>query len=186
MGALISNLKPIVTAIAAIVMFSLPLRGATADIDALLQQLQGADSVQAGKIDREIALEWSKTGSASMDLLLKRGRDALDISDYAAAIDHFTALTDHAPFFAEGWHGRARAYFATGLVGPALADLEQTLALNPRNYQAIYGLAVILEQLEQYDAAYDAFAQVLELHPNHANSAEALTRLTPRVNGVKL
>jgi len=36
-----------------------------------------------------------------MDLLLQRGQEAMDNEDYEAAIEHFTALTDHAPDFAE-------------------------------------------------------------------------------------
>ena len=38
-----------------------------------------------------------------MDLLLERGRKAMSEGDTNTAIEHLTALTDHAPNFAEGW-----------------------------------------------------------------------------------
>ena len=60
------------------------------------------------------------------------------------AIEHFTALIDHAPDFAEGYNARATAFFQTGQFGQSLADIQQTLALNPRHFGAISGLALIL------------------------------------------
>ena len=57
-----------------------------------------------------------------------------------AAIEHLTALTDHAPDFAEGWHARATAYFRAVLLGPAMDDLQRALVLNPDNFDAVFGL----------------------------------------------
>ena len=63
------------------------------------------------------------------------------------AIEHFTALVDHAPEFAEGYNARATAYFQNGQYGPSLEDIRQTLMLNPRHFGAMSGLALILEEL---------------------------------------
>jgi len=118
--------------------------------------------------------------------LLKRGEDALASREFTKAVEHFTALTDHAPGFAEGWHGRARAFFGLGEYGLALADLRQTLALNPSHFGAIYGLAALLEQLEKPEEAYDAYKILLNLYPAHEKALEGISRLEPSVNGVKL
>ena len=56
------------------------------------------------------------------------------------AIEHFTALIDHAPDFAEGWNARATAYYQTGDFGPSIADIGQVLTLNPRHFGALVGL----------------------------------------------
>ena len=109
------NLKRTVAAAFALVMYSLPLSSQTADLTdeaALLEQLKEADSAEAKRLDRQLQAIWSKTGSPAMDLLLKRGKEALEQEDVDAAIEHLTALTDHAPEFAEGYHARASAYFA--------------------------------------------------------------------------
>jgi len=187
------NLKRTVAAIAAIVMFSLFLPGFLAaqepDLDdesALLSALAESDAPQALRLERQLRALWSKSGSASMDLLLKRGRDALEASDPGAAIEHLTALTDHAPDFAEGWHARASAYFEAGLYGPALADLERALLLNPNNYNAIIGLGAMFETFGDPERAYEAYLRAQAIHPHHEEVGKALKRLKSEVEGKAL
>ena len=72
--------------------------------------LPEVEAKEARRLAREIEHEWSKSGSPAMDLLFNRGREALDGGDSRAAIEHLTALTDHAPKFAAGWHLRAIAF----------------------------------------------------------------------------
>ena len=121
-----------------------------------------------------------------MDLLLKRGRDALEAGDSQAAIDHFSALLDHAPNFAEGWHMRSVTFSRVGRYGLALADIERALALNPRHFNAIYGLGVILEELNRPEMAHRAFSRVLAIHPHHEAVTKALERLGSQVGGSAL
>lgn len=182
-------LKGIATAIAVIVMFSIPLHAQQADEtdeSVLLQQLVEADRATALRLDRLLQAIWAKSGSSSMDLLLERGRNAMEVDDVRAAIEHLTALTDHAPDFAEGWHARASAFFEAELYGPALADLERALALNPNNYNAIFGLGAILETFGDETRAYDAYSRVLAIHPHHDEVGKALDRLRPAVEGKSL
>lgn len=188
MNAKLIIAKPIVAALVATVMISLPFEGKSGEnlLEGLFEELQLADSITSKRVSRQIRLEWSKSGSATMDLLLKRGRDALDDDDFTAAVDHFSALVDHAPDFAEGWHGRATANFRANHYGRAIADLEETIALNARHFGAIYGLAVILEELDRFDDAYDSYSAVLDVFPMHAKALEALARLEAHVNGVSL
>lgn len=185
----VRNLKHIVAATVFVALFGVPAVAQEADItdpDLLLERLAEAEPGDAGRIDRQLRAIWSKSGSASMDLLLKRGRDAMKVGDLETAIEHFTALTDHAPDFAEGWAERAAAYYAADLYGPAVSDLEKALALNPHNYNAIFGLAVILETFGDKKRAYEAFRRVEAIHPNHEDVAPALERLLPQIEGTSL
>jgi tetratricopeptide (TPR) repeat protein len=179
-------LKPIVAATAVATLLLQPMVASASQLDDLLLQLRDADPTAAQIIAKEIELEWSKSGSASADFLLKRGRNAMERSEFDVAIEHFTALVDHAPEFAEGWVSRAGAYFQTGLLGPAVHDLEQALALNPQHYEAILGLAAIFEMLDQPKDAWDAYSQVKAIHPTHPDVTEALQRLEPLVKGQAL
>lgn len=145
--------------------------------DALLDRLRAAPPAEAPRIEREIQTAWSRSGSASIDLLLKRGREAMQADDMALAIDHFTALTDHAPEFAEGYHARAQAYFQADLYGPAIDDLESTLALNPLQFNAIFGLGAILQEFGNLPAAAQLYRRVLEINPHHENAQKALDGL---------
>ena len=68
--------------------------------DELLDRLRMASPAEAGRIEREVQMAWSRSGSATMDLLYARGNDAMRDGNTKLAIEHFTALTDHAPEFA--------------------------------------------------------------------------------------
>ncbi|WP_318527433.1 tetratricopeptide repeat protein [Roseobacter sinensis] len=169
-------LKYVVTAFVAALVFTGPVSAQHAE-EALLEQLREAPETEAARLDRALSLIWDNSGSPAMNLLLKRGRDALKEEETEKAIDHLTALTDHAPEFAEGWHARATAYYQAGLYGPALDDLERALALNPNNYNAIFGLGVMLREFGDLERAAEAFDRVLALNPHHENAKTAMEQL---------
>jgi len=173
---------------AGIVGIFLPFAAAAQELntDEMLAELALADESDAQALERDIRRGWSVSGSQSANLLLKRGRDALRAKKVEIAIEHFTALTDHAPDFAEGWHMRASAYYQAELYGPAIEDLGRTLALNPNHFDAIQGLGAVFEQLRDYDRAYEAYSQVLAIHPHHAAVIEAMERIESRVKGPAL
>lgn len=181
--------KAVAALVLGLVLTAIPVRAqerSTQNIEAMLKELGQADKADAKTLARDIRRHWARSGSASADLLLKRGRDALRAKKYDVAIEHFTALTDHAPDFAEGWHARASAYYQKDLYGPALDDLARTLALDPNHFDAIQGLGAIFEQLEDFDRAFEAYAQVLAIHPFHETVTEAMDRIEPKVKGPAL
>ncbi len=172
----IVNLKHTVAALGVAVLLCNPAF-AQERIVTLLEALRTATAETASGAERDVEREWSRSGSAAMDLLLKRGRDAMAVGEFGVAIDHFTALTDHAPDFAEGYHARATAYYRADLYGPALADLEKALALNPNNFNAIFGLGVLIEELGDSRKAADLYRRVLALNPHHEPAEKALEQL---------
>jgi tetratricopeptide (TPR) repeat protein len=155
--------------------------GATLDEGAKLEELF-AELAQPGRddwerIEGEISRIWSHSGSPAMDLLLQRGEQALEAEDYPAAAGHFSALIDHAPDFAEGWNGRATAYFMMGEYSLSIADVEHVLALNPRHFGALAGLASMFEALGEPELALKALHAVQKLNPNRPNINDAAARL---------
>ena len=168
----------ILTAIVLIFFSITPIYAQTADMDALFDQLLSADAAESGDIEQEIWMEWSKSGSPAMDLLLQRGRSAMAMGDPVLAVQHLTALVDHAPDFAEGWNARATAYFQTGDFGPAIADIARVLTLNPRHFGALAGLGAIFEQLDEPKKAIEVYRAALAINPHGAGLQEALDRLT--------
>lgn len=170
------SLKSIVTALVVLLLNVAPLHAQQSE-EELLQQLRDATESEANRLDRELTLVWGRSGSPAMDLLLTRGRDAIEAKENSVAIEHLTALTDHAPDFAEGWHARATAFYQAGLYGPALDDLERALSLNPNNYNAIFGLGVMLQEFGDLERAGGAFQQVLDLNPHHENANTAIEQL---------
>ncbi len=154
--------------------------------EALLAELAEPDQERWQRLERQIQRIWSRSGSAAADLLLQRGREALRTGDTRAAIEHLTALTDHAPDFAEGWHARATAYFMADQYGPAMADIQRTLALNPRHYAALSGLGVIFEDLGIHDRALEAYREAQAIHPHRPDITRAVERLELKLDGTPL
>lgn len=158
----------------------------TEELDDLFTRLQTADAAAAARIEREIWIEWSKSGSPAMDLLLERGREAMADGETGIAIEHLTALTDHAPDFAEGWNARATAYFQAGEIGPSVADIGRVLTLNPRHFGALSGLGVIFEELGQPDQALEVYRAALAIHPQLQGVLDAVKRLEAKAAGQDL
>jgi tetratricopeptide (TPR) repeat protein len=156
------------------------------DQNALLERLRTAPHPEAMQIERELALIWSRSGSDSMDLLLERGRRALRDGEYEAAVGHLTALTDHAPDFAEGWNARAIAYWQLGQFGPSIADIQKTLALNPNHFGAMAGLASMLEDMGEFEEALEVQERISAIHPTRPGVSESIQRLRKKVGSAEL
>ncbi|MGR3714701.1 MAG: tetratricopeptide repeat protein [Shimia sp.] len=156
------------------------------DLAGMMAQLRDVDEGAARSIADRIRREWDKSGSASADFLLRRAKKAREAGEYTQAIDHLTALTDHAPEFASGWAERARVFFEMDQYGRAIGDLEHVLALNPAHFDALMGLALMLDEMERPEDAYEAYLQVKAIHPHQAGLTEALQRLEQQVVGRSL
>lgn len=182
--------KSIVAALLVGVWISTPLAAQTsADnerLNLLFEQLLEAEPGDAERIQGQIDSELSKSGSAAMDLLLRRGEDALESGDPNIAVEHFTALVDHAPDFAEGYNGRAAAYYQLGLYGPAIDDLRQTLVIEPRHVAAMSGVAFILEELERVDDALEVWEHIQSISPADSEATQMIERLNVMRSGESL
>jgi tetratricopeptide (TPR) repeat protein len=186
MTRLFPYLKSIVTALLLTAGLSLPAFAQADKLDDLYSKLADPANPQWELTLSDILREWSKSGSPAMDLLLKRGQQAIEAGDFTLAIGHLTALTDHAPDFAEGWNARATAYFLAGQLGPSVDDIRRTLVLNPHHFGALSGLGMILEQTGKPDAALKAFRQSLAMNPHQEGIEAAVERLEQDATGTEL
>ena len=176
----------LLAAVTALFLGAGALAAQDADMDDLFARLQKADEAEAARIERLIVIEWSKSGSPAMDLLLQRGREALDNGDTEAAIEHLTALTDHAPDFAEGWNALATAWYTEGEFGPSVEDIARTLTLNPRHFGALAGLGMIFEEIGEPEKALEVYKAALAIHPHMQGVSEAVKRIEAETAGQDL
>lgn len=160
-----------------------PSFGQETSFDDLFDALLAADVANHEAIADQIRDRWSKSGSAALDLLYRRGGEAMETGEPNIAIEHFTALVDHAPDFAEGYHARASAYFAAGLIGPAIDDLRQTLVMVPNHFEAMFGLGNIMEGLERPEDALEVYQTILGIYPLNQNAIDAISRLEEQLEG---
>ncbi|MEM8979592.1 MAG: hypothetical protein AAGD04_08915 [Pseudomonadota bacterium] len=191
------NLKSNLAALLLSVGFSIPLAvpvsaqsasppGDPGKIASILERLKESTPQSYAVIERELELEWSKSGSASMNLLLQRGKDALERGEFQKAFFHFSALIDHAPEFAEGYAGRATALFRMDRVGQALADIEEALRRNPNHYPSMIGFGIIMAELGNPHAAVAALKRAASIHPHREDVTKALDRLVKEVEGTAI
>jgi tetratricopeptide (TPR) repeat protein len=176
-------------AVAALFISLIPaasLRAETEGLDRYFEELADPDYQGWTRAESDIRRAWSRSGSAAMDLLLKRGEEALDAGDPETAIEHLTALTDHAPDFAEGWNARATAFFMAGKFGPSLDDIAHTLALEPRHWGALAGLGAILDEMGNPEGALKAFHRSYALNPHQQDVKDAIDRLEKQLAGIAL
>lgn len=156
-------------------------------LDALYRRLAEAeDESEGASLTSRIARLWSDSGSDSFDLLLRRGREAMEAEEYDKAVSHLTALTTLAPDFAEGWSARATAYYLDDEYWAAVADIQRTLALDPRHFGALTGLGVILERIGDEAGALAAQREALSVNPHLESARDAIDRLAPKVDGRKI
>lgn len=187
MGVLSNILNRIVAAILPLLLTcAVAMAEDTAKLDDLFARLKTAGADESERIETEIWIEWSRSGSPAMDLLLQRGRDAMSLGDNQTAINHFTAIIDHSPEFAEAWNARATAYYNAGDFGPSVADIAHVLTLNPRHFGALSGLGLILEETGKPERALGVYKAALALHPNLEGVAAAVKRLETQADGQEL
>ena len=140
-------------------------------LDGLFAELAEPDRPDWSRTEAEIVRLWSQSGSPAMDLLLQRASKAIEAEDYDLAIEHLSALVDHAPDFAEGWNARATAFFLMGEYSLSLADIEHVLALNPRHFGALEGLGAIFEELGEPALALRALRAAHDINPEPSERA---------------
>lgn len=154
-----------------------------AKVARLLEELRNPDEPEWQRVEADLDREWSRSGSAALDVLLERGKDALEQGNTAEAIGHLTALTDHAPDFAQGWNTLASAYYQAGQFGPSLHAIGRALALNPSQYESLTGLGLILEDTGREKEALAAFEAAKSIHPHQPTINEAVERLDHKLSG---
>ena len=68
----------------------------------------------------------------------------------------------------------------------SIADVQRTLALNPRHFGALSGLGIMLEELGEPNNALRAYRAAQALHPHLADINDAIKRLEKSTGGSTL
>lgn len=144
---------------------------------------KAADQRGARAIERELKARWAHSGSPSADLLLKRTDQAMEAHDFDTARQIAQKLTDIAPNFAEAWHRRATLATHKDDYEDALTSLRHTLALQPKNFEALAELGEILEEYNDKPHALDAYRQAKAIDPFIDGIADRIRELSKAVEG---
>jgi tetratricopeptide (TPR) repeat protein len=153
-------------------------------LDRMMNALKAAPSPEvAAPIEQQIMQRLIEAGSPAVTLLMSRGLRELQVDAYQDAIEDFTDATTLDPNLAEAYHQRAKARYAAGDTRGAIADIEQTLRHEPRDFAALRTLAAISEARKDWKGAYAAWQKLLDIDPKTPDGEEHLKDLKRRALG---
>jgi len=141
------------------------------ELPGLFEQLgQATDAHEAAVLEREIWELWLQAPDASSGLLLSQISRAIGAGRLELALRLSDQLVDSAPQFAEGWNKRATAHYLLGNNAESVADIRETIRLEPKHFGAIAGLGMIFLRDNNLQAALEAFLQVQAISPASMNA----------------
>lgn len=144
----------------------------------LFAQLQkAADQSEASRLESLIWQHWLVAPDESSEKLIEQISQAMSGSDLAIALELSSELIESNPEYAEAWNKRATIHYLLGNHSQSVADIRETVALEPRHFGAISGLGLIFLNDSNFTAALEAFEQVLLISPASASARRSVDRL---------
>lgn len=146
-------------------------------LDRYFEQLQKADSnEQTQDIQNKIWQAWLSAPDSNSTYLMSQLNAAMSVGQHELALQLSDQLVDSTPLFAEAWNKRATLHYLLGNHRQSVADIKQTLVLEPRHFGALSGLGLIFMSAGRYEAALEAFNKVLEISPASDNARGSVAR----------
>lgn len=153
-------------------------------LDDLFARLKASeDPAEAKGVAKLIEQRLDRSGSATVDLLTDRARQAMTGHDFALAAELMDRATALEPTWSEGWNRRATVFWLLSDKGEAVSDLQRALVLEPRHFEAWSALGKIYESMDDKSRALAAYRRALALYPKMDKLREAVDRLAPEVDG---
>ena len=135
-------------------------------LDDLFARLHAAPSPAAAEaVEQDIWRLWTASGDPAIDRLMVRGMFHMARQISPEALEAFDEVVRAAPDFAEGWNKRATLHYMTGAYAASIADIEKTVALEPRHFGALSGLGLVYLALGDEGRALAAFEAALAIYP---------------------
>jgi len=144
----------------------------------LFEELAAAtDSIDANRIEGLIWEQWLKAPDEQAAKQMSQITRAMAAGDLSVALEFCDQLVESYPDYAEGWNKRATIHYMRGNSAESVADIRETIALEPRHFGAISGLGLIFLREGDLEAALTAFEKVLSISPASANARRSVERV---------
>ena len=153
-------------------------------LDELFIQLRNVDDLEtASRIEKKIWAKWVHRDDELVDGHMSLGIRAMRAGALKLSLRQFTKVINLDKNFSEGWNKRATVYYMMGNFDKSVQDIERTLALEPRHYGAISGMALILDATENMVGALKVWQQVLEITPYNQQIRTRILQLKNELRG---
>ena len=156
----------------------------TYSLDTLFSALKIApDEASAKAIENRIWALWIVSGSDTCDLLMTRVKDAIEEKDYDLAVRLLNSIIAIRPSYVEAWNQRATVYYLKDDYARAIADIAEVLAREPRQFGALAGLGLMLQDIGDDKDALEAYRKALAIDPHLENIPDVVKTLIEKVEG---
>ncbi|MEP9387527.1 hypothetical protein [Mesorhizobium sp. KR9-304] len=153
-------------------------------LDALFVELKRERNEKAAeRIAGRIWEEWSRSGSASIDLMMGWSKTAMDSKKFDVALDFLDQVVTMKPAYAEGWNRRATLHFMMQNYAKSMSDINQTLQIEPRHFGALSGMGQIMKDTGREELALQAWQRVLDIYPMMRSAQNEVATLSEELAG---
>ena len=157
---------------------------AKVNLDRLFEALKIAPDTESAKyIEGRIWALWFASGSDTANLLMGRVKTATDAKDIDLGIKLLNSIIDIRPDYLEAWNRRATLHYMKKDFGPAIADIQHVLSVEPRHFGALSGLGIILQEIGDDKRALDAYRRAVAVHPHIERIPELVKKLSEKIDG---
>jgi len=142
-----------------------------------------SDADAAKLVAEEIWAIWLDSGSASVNMILRRGTAAEEKGDVDLARRMYDHVTTLSPDYAEGWARSGRLAYSENDLSRCITEVTQALVIEPRHFYAIWTLGNALEKLGRREEALEAYREARRLYPELKALKDRIAYLENEING---
>lgn len=154
-----------------------PAARAALELDKLFGALRLTDADNAPQIEEKIWAKWQQNPSPTAELLLRQAGVAMSDGALDTSETMLNELIGTYPDYAEALDRRAALYFKMKRYDEAVADIEQTLEIEPRHFGALAGRGMIYAAQGKIGEAKRSLEEALAINPYLTIAKEALKQL---------
>jgi len=133
--------------------------------------------------DSGIRRLWMRIGSPAQQRYLVAVAEHLEEKQYDRALQLATGLVQDAPWIAQAWYFRGKAFFRLEQHAAAVQDCHQALEVNAYHFPAASVMGQSYVQLGNSVAALESFRRALRLNPNMEEVRAQVIRLQRSLKG---
>ena len=109
---------------------------------------------------------WLRVGTAVHQRRLSAVDEQLECGEYDRASQLAAKLIQEAPWIAQSWYQRGKAYFHLGQFAASGRDCHQALEINPYHFPAAAVMGRAYEMQHDLVSALESYRRALRLNPN--------------------
>lgn len=156
-------------------------------LDALYSDLAAAPDVRRAElIAAKIEQLWAQSDSPTADLLVQRATGFIQKKQWKVAHRLLKTALDLRPDHVDGWGRTAHLLYLENKLLNSLGAIRRVLALEPKNFKALEGMASILLELGDKKNALKAYDNLLKVYPKKRGVRKLRDRLFLEVEGRRI